>query len=136
MPKTICITDYIEHLIRATDKVFEGTTHENDWLFFHDALSLMTAKDTVKWMKQQQFKGKSYYDRWILPCLGLHQDEEGLKRYHCSPVGNSPENIPMDETLNRDTHTAVNRHVAWTAALPIDDERKFDLSTPLHATRA
>ena len=40
--------------------------------------------------------------------------------------------------LNEETWKgkAVNRHFIWTANLSVDDERKFDLSTPLRATRA
>jgi hypothetical protein len=29
----------------------KGTTHEKDWVFYHDALSLMTANETMEWMK-------------------------------------------------------------------------------------
>jgi len=42
----------------------------------------------------------------------------------------------MDLNLNQDTHVSVNRHVMWTAHFPLDDPRKFDLSTPNQATRA
>jgi len=62
MSRVCCITEYLDHIFVSSDKAFKGTTHEDDWLLFHDALSQMTAKETVEWMKQKMFKGKSYYD--------------------------------------------------------------------------
>ena len=47
----------IERMLSETKRVFKGTTHENSFLFYHDALSLMTAKETRKWLK-----GKGYED--------------------------------------------------------------------------
>ena len=32
--------------------MFDGTPHEKDWMFYHDALSQLTNKDTVEWMKK------------------------------------------------------------------------------------
>jgi len=116
--------------------MFKGTTHEDDWAFYHDALSLMTAKSSAVWMKEMQFKGKSYYDRWILPALGLYDDDSTLKYYKDKPVGNSPENMPLDNSLNNDLHESNRRHIAWTSRLEIDDPRKFDLSTPIRGTHA
>jgi hypothetical protein len=36
--------------------MFKGANREQDWLFYHDALSLLTAHKTVAWMKE-----KGYY---------------------------------------------------------------------------
>ena len=49
----ICITDLINHIMSATKEVISGTKYKGQELFFHDALSLMTAKDTVTWMKEK-----------------------------------------------------------------------------------
>jgi hypothetical protein len=49
----VCITEMIEHIYNESKLLFKGTIHEKDWLFWHDALSLMTAKDTVAWMKER-----------------------------------------------------------------------------------
>ncbi len=43
----VCITDMVEHIFLESAKLFKGTKHEHDWSFYHDALSLMTAKDTI-----------------------------------------------------------------------------------------
>ena len=43
-----CITDIVQHIYTETKKTFEGTKYEDNFFFYHDALSLMTAKETVK----------------------------------------------------------------------------------------
>ena len=45
----------VQHMVSETKEVFKGITHEFSCLFYHDALSLMTAKETRKWLK-----GKGY----------------------------------------------------------------------------
>jgi hypothetical protein len=111
--------------------MFKGTSHEHDWLFYHDALCLLTAHETVAWMKE-----KGYYDKWILLELGLHCDDDDLKQYRGRPVGNSPENMPWDTSLNKDLHDAVKYHVAATADFTKFDQRKFDMTTPKKGTDA
>jgi hypothetical protein len=64
-----------------TDLAMHGTIHQDDWLVYHDALALMTAKHTVKWMTNTTTTpdGKKYIDSWILPNLGatmIFQDLE------------------------------------------------------------
>jgi hypothetical protein len=71
----VCITDMIEHIYKESELLFKDTIHKDDWLFWHDALSLMTAKDTVVWMKE-----KGYYKRWILPELDLYKDFPEVKK--------------------------------------------------------
>ena len=44
------ICDYIEHMMEQSRKVMEGTIHEDTWMVYHDALSLMTSKATKEWM--------------------------------------------------------------------------------------
>jgi hypothetical protein len=75
-------------------------------------------------------KQRDYLKRWILPVNELHQDDPSLKKYFHRPVGNSPENMPWDSSLNQDVHAAVQRHVLLTLALGVHDKRKFDMSTP------
>ncbi len=40
----------IKFLVTESARVMKGTIHEEDFYFYHDALSLMTAKETRKWM--------------------------------------------------------------------------------------
>ena len=39
-----------------------GTIHENDWYFYHDALSLMTATSMMKWMEDTTIDGVIFKD--------------------------------------------------------------------------
>ena len=39
----VCVTDLVTHIITKSKKVMTGTKHENDWYFYHNALSLMTS---------------------------------------------------------------------------------------------
>jgi hypothetical protein len=49
----VCITEMVEDIVIKSARMFKGTMHEADWMFYHDALSLMMAKDTIKWMKEE-----------------------------------------------------------------------------------
>jgi hypothetical protein len=124
MSPYVCITEMIKHIYDESKKMFKGTKHEGNWLFSHDALSLMTANETIAWMKKED-----YYDKWLKPMHGLNSEGD-LKAYAGRPVGNSPELMPWDCSLNQDLSTAVKQHIVYTASLPEDDERKFSMSTP------
>ena len=68
MNKYMCVTELVRDIYERSERAFVGTTHENDWYFYHDALSQMTAKSTREWMKEQ-----GYYSRWLIPQLGLNE---------------------------------------------------------------
>jgi len=89
-------------------------------VFYHDALSLMTCKKTVEWMKS-----KGYYSRWLVPICGLNAGTD----FACRPPGNSPELMPLDNNLNKDLHDAVGDHVRKCSA-------KFSRSTWQRQTEA
>jgi hypothetical protein len=65
----VCITEMVQHIYKESESLYNGTIHQNDWVFWHDALSLLTAKETVSWMKDM-----GNYDRWLLPELDLYRD--------------------------------------------------------------
>lgn len=46
MKKCECITQVWKDVMSATIEGFRGTTHENDFFIYHDALSLLCAKST------------------------------------------------------------------------------------------
>ena len=48
MSKFFCITDLIRFMMKEADNLMKGSVHEDDFFIFHDALVLMTAKET--WM--------------------------------------------------------------------------------------
>ena len=89
-------------------------------MVYHDALSLMTAKDSVEYMKE-----KGFYDHWIRPQLGLNAGTTYADRM----TGDSPELNPLDTMGFADLHRSVNKHVTLTKKLEEDDERKFSLAT-------
>ncbi|RHY15993.1 hypothetical protein DYB32_010693, partial [Aphanomyces invadans] len=90
---SICVTTLIEHIVHASAAVMADTVYAGDWVFMHDALSQMTCKSTIEWMKD-----KNYHHRWVLPELGLNDGT----RFSGRPVGNSPELMPWDCSLNKD----------------------------------
>ena len=127
MTKYVCITSLVQHVYDESKALMVGTKHEDDWLFYHDALSLMTAKDCIAWMKD-----KNIHAIWLLPMLDCNAGTP----YEGKPVGNSPELMPLDNSLNQDLHESVRQHVALTQSLDNDDVNKFDISTPRRGSRA
>jgi hypothetical protein len=121
----MCVKSLVEHIISASAKVMQGTEFENDWYFFHDALTQMTNKETIEWMDQ-----KGYLKHWILPMEGLNDGTPFAGR----PVGNSPEIMAWDCSLNKDVDDAFIRHKALTQSLARDDPKKFCSSTPHRLT--
>ena len=131
---SICITHLIVHMWAETAKAMKGTMHEDDWLIYHDALKLMTAKRTIDWMKTTTAPdGTKYFDRWILPELGCNAD---IRNFEGRPVGDIPEGQPMDCSLNNDLKKAIMAHIVDTRLLPEDDHRKFSISTPKRCSEA
>jgi hypothetical protein len=62
---------------------------------------------------------------WLLPLEGL----QAGTIYHNSIYGDSPELMPLDETLNMDIHSSARYHVAITSHLSKNDPKKFTFST-------
>jgi len=122
----VCITDLVTHICTESARVMHGTVHENNWVFYHDALQLMTTKSTIEWMAEQ-----NYLDRWLLPVEGLNDGT----RYQGRPIGNSSELMPLDTSLNKDIHDAFTRHRALTVHLPHDHPAIFSSATPADLER-
>ena len=66
MSKLCCITDMIRFMMKEAENLMKGYVHEDDLFIVHDALVLMTAKETIKWMKE-----KKCFHLWLLPMNGL-----------------------------------------------------------------
>ena len=71
-------------------------------------------------MKQQ-----GYYKQWLVPQLGCNEETVFKNR----PVGNSPEFMPLDMSLNNDIQLSLSLYCAITSHLDKDDERKFLMAT-------
>lgn len=54
-------------MIQRADEVMSNTRYSNDWMFYHDSLSLITSKECLQWMKATPLKGISIFKRWLLP---------------------------------------------------------------------
>ena len=70
---------------------------------------------------------KGILKHWWLPKEGVN---DWSKEYKNRPVGNSPEMMPLDTSLNRDVHAAVSRHAALTDKMDTDNPKKFARGTP------
>jgi len=127
MKKIVCIKELITHVVEETRRVMRGTKFEDNFYFYHDALSLMTAAETRKWMLEMD-----YEKYWLLPMKDLNKGTT----YHNRPVGDSPEMMPLDCSLFNDLHEGANRHVSLTHLLHKDDPKKFSLATPKEISRA
>ena len=121
------ICNYIDHMMKESERVMKGTIHENTWMVYHDALAIMTAKSTKEWMRQ-----KGYLKRWILPSDDLYDNlpDNVRKSYQGKPVGNSPEYMPLDTHLNQDIHASHDYHAIITQHVPEENLLKFSSSTP------
>ena len=47
MKQYMCIRELVQKIYDRSKETFQGTVHESDWFFYHDALSQLTAKSTV-----------------------------------------------------------------------------------------
>ena len=81
MSKFCCVTDLIRFIMNKAGKLIKGCVHEDDLSIFHDSLVLMKLKNTITWMKEN-----NYFHHWLLPMNGL---QDGTS-------------IPLDNSLNRD----------------------------------
>ena len=102
--------------------------HEEDLFIVHDFLVLMTAKETINWMRYN-----GYLHRWLLPLNGM----QNWTPYAGRPVGNSPEFMTLDNSLNRDVLHSLRMHIVLSCyILDVEEADKeesnmcFGYSTP------
>ena len=92
---------------------FHGTEFQDKWWFYHGALiNQMSDKKTRKFAKD-----KGWLDHWLLPVNGCCAGTIYFNR----PVGNTPEVMPWDESLNRDVHCCVNRYESMSRWIKKDE---------------
>ena len=135
----VSVTDLVDHIVEASAAVMKGTQHKDDWVFYHDALTIMSNNPSRNYMQDQ-----GILHRWILPHQKLHGDDDTLSRYKDRPPGDSPELMPWDNNLNQDVHAAVKLHINATDVLlgpetggsPSPERIVQDCSLWVHALRA
>ena len=99
----------IERMMSEKKRVFKVTTHKNYCLFYHDALSLMTEKETRKWRKE-----KGNEKMLILTEMNLFASDPVLKFYRGCPPENIPKLFHLDYFLNKYLYKAVDFYVRYT----------------------
>ena len=77
-------------------------------------------------MNESEIDGVIIKKRWLVPQLGLNAGTV----YQGRPVGNSPEFMPLDNSLNADITRSHDFHCRATASLHKDDPRRFSMATP------
>ena len=72
--KSLPVSDLITHMAKCTTDAMKGTEFEGRGLFYHDAQSQLTEKETCEWMKMNMNKddGRTYWSMWITPVLGCN----------------------------------------------------------------
>ena len=120
-------------MMKEAENLMKGSVHEDNFFIVHDALLLVTAKETIGWMKE-----KNYFRSWLLP-MNLLQDGTP---YAGRLVGNSPEFMPLDHSLNRDIlhslrfHCVVGRFVIDAEVTDEEESNMhFSFSTPKEISR-
>ena len=76
-----------QHVYDESKALLVGTKHEDDWLL----------------------KDKDIHARWLIPML---VDCNAGTPHEGKPVGDSPELMPLDNSLNQDLHESVRQYVA------------------------
>ena len=79
--------------MNEAENLMKGSVHEDDFYIVNDALVLITAKETINWMKQNR-----YLPRWLTSLNGI---QDGTP-YASRPADNIPEFTPLDKSLNPD----------------------------------
>jgi hypothetical protein len=112
---------------------FKNTKHEDTYTWSHDALTQMCDSAC-----KQFIIDNDYWRTWVKLELSLNSviriiGEDGKSKvsrnYKERPVGDCPELMPHDSSLNWDMDMPLNMHCIFTSHLPNDDERKIAKTT-------
>ena len=106
---SICITDLVLHMNSATADAFKDTQWRDNYFWYHDALTQLTCKRTRKWLTEE-----GLIKHWLLPVGPCNKGTV----YFGRPVGNSPEIMPWDCSLNADVHSCVEFYSAVCKWIP------------------
>ena len=92
------ITNMVNFMTEELHRLKQGPAHKGNCFFWHDSLSLLTSNEWMRYMKRTDCYGMSVYDRWLKPLNDVNINTA----YHGRYVGNSPEFMPLDNSLNFD----------------------------------
>jgi hypothetical protein len=131
---TVCVTELIRHMEKHTKAAYAGTEYKNSYMWSHDSLTQMTDAACRQWMRKI-----GVWKRWVKPELGLNDsipfvnkngETEITTRYKKRPVGDQPELMPHDSSLNYDVDRSLSLHVMMTSHLDDSDPLKMSKRTP------
>ena len=88
-------------MMNESKKLMKGSVNKDNIFIVHGDLVLMTEKEIINWMIY-----KGYLHRWLIP-LNVLQDGTPYARH---PVGNSPEFMPLNNSLNQEILHSVRFH--------------------------
>lgn len=118
----------IQHVVSKSEEAYKGTTHEKDFLIYHDALSQWWEKGAQAYIKELGFEDRQ------LRCVG--STNEGT-RYHMGLVGDSPELCrALDSHGFADLKNCMDLNSALSTAYPVGDQRRFNMGTPAEVFRS
>ena len=117
----------IQHIYDESKRIMNGKYYENNWYFFHDALSLMKSDECRSWMQE-----KGLLKHWILS----ENDLNSGTTYANRPVGNSPELMPLYCSLFQDVILGLRSHIIYTGSFHKENPKKFSLATMKHGKSA
>ena len=87
--------------MKEAHNLMKGCVNEDNLFIVHDYLLFMTAKETITWMKEN-----NYFHLWLLSIGGF---QDGTP-YDGRSVGNNPDFMPLDNSLNRDILHSFHLH--------------------------
>lgn len=120
----MCVRELDKKIHDYNKNTFIRTTHKDDWYFSHDTLSQMTTHSTVQWMQAD-----GYYKQWSVLHNGCNN---WITFCRSCPVGNSPEFMLLDNSLNNNVQSLLSIHctITWHLSNTNIDARKFSMATP------
>lgn len=121
------INHLVDHMFCEIEKVFKGIVHKFNWIFYHDALSIFIAINTVGYMIS-----KGYMTHLIIPLYGCNK---GIDYANCM-VEMFPDIMSPDVHQNQDLHKMTNRYINLNTYLRINHKHKYSKQTPNNPSKA
>lgn len=136
--------DFVMHMSVKSDNLMVGTEHEGEAKWKHDAMVLLTAKETIKWTRTAMLAGQSLLSCWVLPEAGLNDfiaaHGKTTTRYGRRPPGSLPRLMSLDEFGNKVLMDSVNDHISATKKMmrgpDVNTDPKFEFCDQVRASRA
>jgi hypothetical protein len=127
--KYVSAAKLIDHMIAETTKVYAGTDMEDEFMIYHDHLTILWTKEG-----REYIEGLGFKDRFIT--ITGSNNARVHARYHDCVVGDSPEmNRGTDSFGFFDLEVSIEFHITLTWFLETNDAKKFQLGTPAEVWR-